>query len=98
MNKTGVSLRLDGDIEGLKTLNVSLVVCFIASIGPVTEVKTDIYVTSFGPVSDVEMVCTRTEKQSSKHVDLCICCSITVKTLNKNTNSTLLFSLPFFMS
>lgn len=24
--------------------------------GPVTEVKTDIYVTSFGPVSDVEMV------------------------------------------
>lgn len=26
-------------------------------IGPVTEVKTDIYVTSFGPVSDVEMVC-----------------------------------------
>uniref|UniRef100_A0A8C9FFY4 Uncharacterized protein n=1 Tax=Pavo cristatus TaxID=9049 RepID=A0A8C9FFY4_PAVCR len=25
--------------------------------GPVTEVKTDIYVTSFGPVSDVEMVC-----------------------------------------
>lgn len=30
--------------------------CFIHSIGPVTEVKTDIYVTSFGPVSDVEMV------------------------------------------
>lgn len=29
---------------------------FICSIGPVTEVKTDIYVTSFGPVSDVEMV------------------------------------------
>lgn len=27
-------------------------------LGPVTEVKTDIYVTSFGPVSDVEMVCT----------------------------------------
>lgn len=27
--------------------------------GPVTEVKTDIYVTSFGPVSDVEMVGTR---------------------------------------
>lgn len=26
-------------------------------LGPVTEVKTDIYVTSFGPVSDVEMVC-----------------------------------------
>ncbi|KAM7326379.1 hypothetical protein ACRRTK_014857 [Alexandromys fortis] len=25
------------------------------SLGPVTEVKTDIYVTSFGPVSDVEM-------------------------------------------
>lgn len=25
-------------------------------LGPVTEVKTDIYVTSFGPVSDVEMV------------------------------------------
>lgn len=24
--------------------------------GPVTEVKTDIFVTSFGPVSDVEMV------------------------------------------
>lgn len=32
--------------------------CFIDSAGPVTEVKTDIYVTSFGPVSDVEMVCT----------------------------------------
>lgn len=30
--------------------------CFIRSVGPVTEVKTDIYVTSFGPVSDVEMV------------------------------------------
>lgn len=30
--------------------------CFIGSIGRVTEVKTDIYVTSFGPVSDVEMV------------------------------------------
>lgn len=29
---------------------------FILLIGPVTEVKTDIYVTSFGPVSDVEMV------------------------------------------
>lgn len=28
--------------------------------GPVTEVKTDIFVTSFGPVSDVEMVCTLT--------------------------------------
>lgn len=26
------------------------------TLGPVTEVKTDIYVTSFGPVSDVEMV------------------------------------------
>ncbi|XP_054995446.1 gamma-aminobutyric acid receptor subunit alpha-4 isoform X2 [Sorex araneus] len=26
-----------------------------AALGPVTEVKTDIYVTSFGPVSDVEM-------------------------------------------
>uniref|UniRef100_A0A8C5RA44 Neurotransmitter-gated ion-channel ligand-binding domain-containing protein n=1 Tax=Laticauda laticaudata TaxID=8630 RepID=A0A8C5RA44_LATLA len=25
------------------------------TLGPVTEVKTDIYVTSFGPVSDVEM-------------------------------------------
>lgn len=29
----------------------------IIFIGPVTEVKTDIFVTSFGPVSDVEMVC-----------------------------------------
>lgn len=27
------------------------------AVGPVTEVKTDIFVTSFGPVSDVEMVC-----------------------------------------
>lgn len=27
-----------------------------SSAGPVTEVKTDIFVTSFGPVSDVEMV------------------------------------------
>lgn len=27
------------------------------TVGPVTEVKTDIFVTSFGPVSDVEMVC-----------------------------------------
>lgn len=35
-----------------------LFVClfFAAAVGPVTEVKTDIYVTSFGPVSDVEMV------------------------------------------
>lgn len=39
-----------------KDLKQELVVCFIDSIGPVTEVKTDIYVTSFGPVSDVEMV------------------------------------------
>lgn len=31
--------------------------CVFGSLGPVTEVKTDIYVTSFGPVSDVEMVC-----------------------------------------
>ena len=31
-------------------------VCLFDSTGPVTEVKTDIYVTSFGPVSDVEMV------------------------------------------
>ena len=29
----------------------------ISFVGPVTEVKTDIFVTSFGPVSDVEMVC-----------------------------------------
>lgn len=29
---------------------------FVASVGSVTEVKTDIFVTSFGPVSDVEMV------------------------------------------
>lgn len=41
-------------------LIVPLVVCVIVSSGPVTEVKTDIYVTSFGPVSDVEMVCTLT--------------------------------------
>lgn len=27
-----------------------------SALGPVTEVKTDIFVTSFGPVSDVEMV------------------------------------------
>lgn len=32
------------------------------AVGPVTEVKTDIFVTSFGPVSDVEMVC----KQASQ--------------------------------
>lgn len=38
-------------------LNVTYFVLFIGSLGPVTEVKTDIYVTSFGPVSDVEMVC-----------------------------------------
>lgn len=43
-----------------KDLKQELVVCFIDSIGPVTEVKTDIYVTSFGPVSDVEMVRTLT--------------------------------------
>lgn len=34
--------------------------CFLLTsfytLGPVTEVQTDIYVTSFGPVSDVEMV------------------------------------------
>lgn len=40
---------------------VKLVIIFshlftLYSLGPVTEVKTDIYVTSFGPVSDVEMV------------------------------------------
>lgn len=35
---------------------------FPESSGPVTEVKTDIYVTSFGPVSDVEMVCIPTNK------------------------------------
>lgn len=37
-------------------MNVISVVCLIDPTGPVTEVKTDIYVTSFGPVSDVEMV------------------------------------------
>lgn len=36
--------------------------------GPVTEVKTDIFVTSFGPVSDVEMV-------GPVIACLCICCS-----------------------
>lgn len=30
---------------------------YSSAVGPVTEVKTDIFVTSFGPVSDVEMVC-----------------------------------------
>lgn len=30
---------------------------YCSPAGPVTEVKTDIFVTSFGPVSDVEMVC-----------------------------------------
>lgn len=35
-------------------------------LGPVTEVKTDIYVTSFGPVSDVEMVCPHTMKVELK--------------------------------
>lgn len=39
---------------------MTLIICFIDSSGPVTEVKTDIYVTSFGPVSDVEMVCNLT--------------------------------------
>ncbi|XP_062992436.1 gamma-aminobutyric acid receptor subunit alpha-4 isoform X2 [Elgaria multicarinata webbii] len=38
---------------------MSLPVCLVCGgkirLGPVTEVKTDIYVTSFGPVSDVEM-------------------------------------------
>lgn len=36
----------------------SLTLCFSAFFGPdaVTEVKTDIYVTSFGPVSDTDMV------------------------------------------
>lgn len=29
---------------------------YLFAVGPVTEVKTDIFVTSFGPVSDVEMV------------------------------------------
>lgn len=43
-----------------ESLNVTFAVCFIDSTGPVTEVKTDIYVTSFGPVSDVEMVRTHT--------------------------------------
>lgn len=43
------------------TLPVKLVIIFSHLftswlLGPVTEVKTDIYVTSFGPVSDVEMV------------------------------------------
>lgn len=43
------------------TLPIRLVIIFSHLftsylLGPVTEVKTDIYVTSFGPVSDVEMV------------------------------------------
>lgn len=35
-----------------------MTLCFSAFFGPdaVTEVKTDIYVTSFGPVSDTDMV------------------------------------------
>lgn len=41
---------------GIK-LFVSIKVTHISAVGPVTEVKTDIFVTSFGPVSDVEMVC-----------------------------------------
>lgn len=32
--------------------------------GAVTEVKTDIYVTSFGPVSDVEMVSELSEESN----------------------------------
>lgn len=36
-------------------MSVCKVICLCAA-GPVTEVKTDIFVTSFGPVSDVEMV------------------------------------------
>lgn len=45
--------------------------CLIISTGPVTEVKTDIYVTSFGPVSDVEMVCTNTHDLISSPLRLC---------------------------
>lgn len=35
-----------------------MILCFSTFFGPdaVTEVKTDIYVTSFGPVSDTDMV------------------------------------------
>lgn len=37
-----------------------MIFCFSTFFGPdaVTEVKTDIYVTSFGPVSDTDMVST----------------------------------------
>lgn len=35
---------------------LSIVKTLISATGGVTEVKTDIFVTSFGPVSDVEMV------------------------------------------
>lgn len=38
-------------------------------LGPVTEVKTDIYVTSFGPVSDVEMVRTNS-LNAVKHMSM----------------------------
>lgn len=38
------------------TNSIAVLVCPHCAAGPVTEVKTDIFVTSFGPVSDVEMV------------------------------------------
>nr|XP_026241821.1 gamma-aminobutyric acid receptor subunit alpha-4 isoform X1 [Urocitellus parryii] len=50
-----------GGMNYFRCTTVKLVIIFFSHIftlyllGPVTEVKTDIYVTSFGPVSDVEM-------------------------------------------
>lgn len=61
-----------------QSLNGTHVIVSIGSVGPVTEVKTDIYVTSFGPVSDVEMVCTHTHckirrhKPNFKHACYCV--------------------------
>lgn len=48
------------DLKQQTAIKCDICHLFLDSSGPVTEVKTDIYVTSFGPVSDVEMVCIQT--------------------------------------
>lgn len=48
---------------------VPFFVSLISSVaGGITEVKTDIFVTSFGPVSDVNMV------RGENSTDVCVCC------------------------
>lgn len=52
---------------------VTFFVSLITSVaGGITEVKTDIFVTSFGPVSDVNMV------RGENSTDVCVCCLLQI--------------------